>query len=267
MGFLKYIGQQVLPDAALRRMRLYHRAWKTGRPAATSLEHLEIADCGAFTVAYRKCSADEQVISHSFANDIFLERVPEYRPRQGDVVIDVGAHIGTFSLLVASLVAPGNVFAVEPCRETFNVLKLNKALNRLANIQVENIALSDVNGYVTLHHDCANWGHSTVAKLSRRSEPVKAESLGAFMDRNSIRRCDFLRMNCEGAEFPVLLSSGVEVLKRIRVILVLYHADLYARATEASLELHLKNCGFSTRIFERRNSRGWLVASQTEATQ
>jgi hypothetical protein len=69
-------------------------------------------------------------------------------------------------------------------------------------------------------------------------------------------------MNCEGAEFPILLNSGADVLQRVRNILVLYHCDLVPDATETALESHLQRCGFVTRFAERRVSRGWLVATR-----
>jgi hypothetical protein len=58
---------------------------------------LAIGRFGGFRVAFREGTADEQVIAHSFENDILFSGVPEYQPRSDDVVIDVGVHIGTIN--------------------------------------------------------------------------------------------------------------------------------------------------------------------------
>jgi hypothetical protein len=62
---------------------------------------LEIDSYDGFEVIYRKGTADENVIGHSFENDIFFSGIPEYQPEDGHVIIDLGAHIGTFSLLAS----------------------------------------------------------------------------------------------------------------------------------------------------------------------
>jgi hypothetical protein len=68
---------------------------------------------GGFEVAYRSRTTDEDVIAHSFDHDIFFTGVPEYRPAEDHTIIDVGAHIGIFSLLAASKVPRGKVYAIE----------------------------------------------------------------------------------------------------------------------------------------------------------
>ena len=73
---------------------------------------LAIGDFDGFQVAYRKGTADELVVKHSFSHDIFFSGVPEYRPAEDHVIIEVGAHIGTFSILAASKAKRGHVYAI-----------------------------------------------------------------------------------------------------------------------------------------------------------
>ena len=57
---------------------------------------------GKFKISYRENSADEGVLRlYSFENDVYYKKVPEYHPKADHVIIDVGAHIGTFSILGA----------------------------------------------------------------------------------------------------------------------------------------------------------------------
>src|SRR5690606_28080848 len=112
-----------------------------------------IGEFDGFTVAYRGGTADENVLGESFDHDQLLRAVPEYRPSPGDVVIDIGAHIGTFSLLVASRIPGGTVHAIEASLDTFNLLRINAALNRAkfdgaAEVHCHHLAISDREGTI-----------------------------------------------------------------------------------------------------------------------
>ena len=63
---------------------------------------LAIDRFGPFEVAFRRRTSDEEVVRHSFDDDIFFSNVSDYAPESDHIIIDVGAHIGTFSLLAAS---------------------------------------------------------------------------------------------------------------------------------------------------------------------
>lgn len=222
--------------------------------------NLEIQKFGKFDIAYRKDTSDEQVIMHSFDNDIFLAGVPEYQPSNDHIIIDIGAHIGTFSILLASLIGNGKVFSIEACRDSFNFLKINTKLNGLNNISFHHLALSDSEGSCTLYYDTGNWGHSTVKKLSNYSEIVNSSSLSNFLSNNHITKCDFLKLNCEGSEFPIILSTPPEILKCIDTILVLYHCDLWLKNTEKDLIKHLEHSNFTCIIRNQSKMRGWIIA-------
>jgi precorrin-6B methylase 2 len=82
-------------------------------------------------VNYREGSSDEKVLGHSFEKDIFYAAVPDISIRENSVIIDVGAHIGTFSLLSSKKVPSGKVIAIEACKETYDLLESNVNGNNL----------------------------------------------------------------------------------------------------------------------------------------
>lgn len=224
---------------------------------------LNIKTFGRFNVAYRSNTADEEVLNDSFDNDIFFDRIPEYNPKNGDVIIDIGAHIGTFSILASSKIGEGKVYSIEASQDSFNLLRINVALNQIMNISIHHLAMSDKQGTCTLYHDKGNWGHSTVKKLSRSHEIVKAETMSAFFEDNNITECNFLKLNCEGSEFPIILGTPSYILKTIGVILVLYHCDLWSSNTESDLISHLLSSGFHCVIREKSEKRGWIIGTNT----
>jgi FkbM family methyltransferase len=173
----------------------------------------------------------------------------------------VGAYIGTFSILASSKVKRGKVYAVEASKEAFKLLRSNISLNEISNIEAFHLALSDSIGICRLYHDTkGNWGHSTVKNYHSQSEEVECSTLEAFLDQNGITKCDLIKLNCEGAEYPILLTSSVDVLRRFNVILVLYHNDLWTNNSESELITHLESCGFAITLRNQSEKRGWIIA-------
>jgi FkbM family methyltransferase len=260
---------RILPKRLRTIIRPFYRMVRRifTRPAIDKPSILAIGSFGGFDIAYRKNTADETVIRHSFNNDSFFSLVPEYHPEEGHVIIDIGAHIGTFSLLASSKVGQGKVYAIEACEDSFNLLRINVALNQCANISIYHLAMADKEGTCTLYHDTGNWGHSIVKNFLRFSENVKSCTLTAFFESNRITECNFMKLNCEGSEFPILLSTPSNVLQRIGIILVLYHCDLWSNNTEADLILQLESSGFNCVIQNQSEKRGWIIATRTGAKE
>jgi FkbM family methyltransferase len=215
---------------------------------------------GQFEIAFRENSTDEEVIKQSFENDIFYLGVPEYIPRDFDTIIDVGAHIGTFALLSSNKAANIRVHAIEACKENYNLLRINKALNNSTNVSEHHLALSDTEGKCELYHEYGHWGHSIVESFKQSSEIVRCCTLNTFLEENHIERAAFIKFNCEGAEFPIILGSSSECLQRFDYLLILYHCDLWRSNTEIDLIKHLEFSGFNCTIRNRSKFRGWIVA-------
>ena len=246
----------------------YHKGGESNCTGA-GLGQLEIRDVCGFRIAYRRGTADEQVLQDSFPQNQFLNSVPDYQTRPNDVIIDVGAHIGTFSLLAQSKLAGGIVHAIEPCLETYNYLKVNIALNQMQNIRAHRLALSKQRGSTRLYYNAksGNWGHSITMPLSDHGEEVPTDTLAGFFDTNHIDRCQFMKLNCEGAEFDIILNSSPETLARIETMLVLYHCDRVQGVTERDLEIQLANGGFNTRVINKSALRGWLIATNANISR
>lgn len=239
--------------------RALHNARAAFHPGEANYK-LAIGEFGGFRIAYREGTADEQVIAHGFENDNFFSGISEYEPRPNDVVIDIGAHVGTFSLLAASKLTQGKVHAIEASQEAYNYLRINTALNPTCNIIPHRLALSDRDGEVMLHHDRRNWGHSIMKRLSPRSEKVPAASLSTFMKVQGIEEVAFIKFNCEGAEFPILVTAPVEILKRIRMMLVMYHLDLVDGYSLDDILDRLAEAGFHISTHNQTSSRGQIIA-------
>ncbi|MCE7861649.1 MAG: FkbM family methyltransferase [Chloroflexi bacterium CFX2] len=253
--------ESILPTKLMDVLRLWYRTFIKGQPSVLEKPSgLAIGSFGGFEIAYRSGTVDQRVINHSFDNDVIFTGVPEYQPGDDHIIIDVGAHIGTFSILASSKVKRGRVYAIEASQDAFNLLRINVALNRCSNISAHHLALADKEGSITLYHDQGNWGHSAVKRLSLSSETVDSLTLSSFMENNEINKCHFMKLNCEGSEFPILLSTTKSVLQKFGTILVMYHCDLWDNNTEDDLVSHLEASGFNCVVRNRDSKRGWIIA-------
>jgi FkbM family methyltransferase len=148
--------------------------------------------------------------------------------KPGDTVVDIGANIGAFSILAASLVGPsGRVIAFEPMPETFERLKENIALNGLDNVECCNAAIDAEEGVITLHSGnksayASAHNVNEVALLDDRTISPCLTLERVFKDHR-IDRVDLLKVDCEGSEYGIMESLRPELATRIDQIAMELH--------------------------------------------
>jgi len=220
-----------------------------------------------FIVNFRENTADEAVLEHSFDRDIFFSSIPYYTPPANAIIIDVGAHIGTFSLLMADKSPEGKYFALEPAEDTYTVLEKNVVDNNLVGRLIPcKIALFNKNSKVKLYHDeySGNWGHSIVNRLSKTFEEVTTITLDSFFEHHQISHCDLIKFNCEGAEFKIIENVSKSVLNKINTWVILYHEDLEMKGNHTAIIKRLKSNGYFVNLIRVSDDqkRGWITATK-----
>jgi FkbM family methyltransferase len=138
----------------------------------------------------------------------------------GDVVLDVGANIGTHTVAFAKQVTEkGVVVAFEPQRLTFQLLCGNVALNALTNVICHNAVVSDTAGSVLIPAlnpaTARNFG-SLKAEGHEQGEPVPAIRI----DDLPLARCSLIKIDVEGAEARVLAGARATIAARRPVLFV-----------------------------------------------
>lgn len=178
-------------------------------------------------------------------NDVWLRQI--YTPlrdeiRSGYTIVDIGAHIGTFSVFASTCAEQVTVYSYEPSEEKFYFLIKNIRLNRLNNIKAFQLAVSRRGDKVKLYIDKT---HSTLHSSTipkRFYEEVNSTTLEEVLDNNRIETCDLLKMDCEGAEYEILFSAPKNTLMRIENISLEYH-DMPTYHVD-DLKEYLVNMGF-----------------------
>ena len=132
--------------------------------------------------------------------------------KPNDVVIDIGAHIGYFTLLFAMLVGPnGKVFSFEPEPKNFELLKKNIEINNHHNVVTESKIVSDKNKKCTLYTFETSSGANRIYKPheNTNSKPIEVDSISLdeyFKNSEFLKKIKFVKIDVEGAELLVLKS-------------------------------------------------------------
>jgi len=179
----------------------------------------------------------------------------------GGVVVDIGANLGLFSLFAARKARL--VHAFEPCAATFAYLAANT--QTAPHIIVHNHAVGGAEGRVVLDTS----GPPTSYKLTRfeisdtSSEVVESRTIGAVFRNLGIEHCDYLKLDCEGSEYPILLSADATLLKRIDAIVLEFH-DHLSSFSHIDLLQKLASSGFSATVYNHRAPFGMIAARRNE---
>jgi FkbM family methyltransferase len=99
----------------------------------------------------------------------------------------------------------------------------NLKLNRIGNVRTYNLAIAASNGQMSLYHDPGNEGGHSLIQHTAQAETVDTVTLADFCAQNQIEKIDFLKIDCEGAEYDILLSLPAEPFARIHKISMEYH--------------------------------------------
>jgi len=146
-----------------------------------------------------------------------------FSPDQNLVVIDIGGHIGTFSVSTAWRFKRSRVYSFEPFKENYDMFLSNVELNRVKNVFPTMAAVAGQRGTVSLGISDNNTGGHSICFAGQSSTMVEALTLSDVFSSNGLERCDLLKIDCEGAEYDILFSAPSSVLRKIKNIAMEYH--------------------------------------------
>jgi FkbM family methyltransferase len=138
--------------------------------------------------------------------------VGRFTPKEGDTVIDIGAHIGRYTITSSKQVGKnGKVVAIEADPENFQLLKRNIALNKLTNVMPLNYAVFSERTKIKLYEQSASAKYNSImltrAAKTKNYVEVNADTLDSILKLNGVNRVNWIKIDVEGAEFEVLKGS------------------------------------------------------------
>jgi FkbM family methyltransferase len=184
--------------------------------------------------------------------------------RPGALCVDVGAHLGYFTILMARIAGPsGRVVAFEAFPDTFRTLEENIAMNRLENVVLEPRAVSDAPGTISLVFERRQRYSGTPSTVAYAVEgesdtlDVPAVSLDAYF-RQLPGLPGLIKIDVEGAEFSVL-SGARETLARTRQVLLV---KIHGRESQRFDRVNgfLRDCGCRVTVLGMRKREAFCLA-------
>ena len=164
---------------------------------------------------YCRINNDDFPMMTSHENDIIEHN---FSPKEGNIVIDVGAHIGPYTLKASKCVGlNGKVIAIEADPGNFDILNRNIQLNKLTNVIALNYAAYSKEDKIKLYllQEESSWTkYNTVmtdraAGNEKKFVEVKANTLDYLLQSNGIKheQVNWIKIDVEGAEFDVLKGA------------------------------------------------------------
>jgi len=149
-----------------------------------------------------------------------------FKVERGDVVIDVGASIGEFTIPAAMKAGDdGFVLAIEPEPRNFAFLWMNVKLNKLRNVKLCRKAVANYKGWTTLYiSNHGVTGHTLVPKRETKTIRVEVDTLDNIARDYGLDKTDFVKIDVEGFEIEVLKGAD-STLNSAKKIVVECHSS------------------------------------------
>jgi FkbM family methyltransferase len=164
------------------------------------------------------------VISHEFESfmPVWL------KPKKGDCLLDIGAHIGRYTLATAKVVGDeGIIVSVEPHPINYQILQRNICLNDLKNVIALNLAAWNKNCELKLFAGNASGLHSVRIHRNLGWVRVKARVMDRLCNELGLSHLEWIKIDVEGAEWEVLCGLEETIDKyKPKIVIEVFHENV-----------------------------------------
>jgi len=198
-----------------------------------SLQQLPISTPDGTLIADLRISSSRGILAHPECRS-GEDKVMKRFVGNGDVVFDIGAHFGFYTLLLSKLVGDtGAVHAFEPNQELLQ--SLESTIEFLDNVDLHRVALSDRSGTIELYvpedasmASLSDWTGGIGGKV--HSVSCEMRVLDEMLDAGLVKLPSFIKCDVEGAELLVF-AGAKKILDRVDAPVVLF--ELNRKAAES----------------------------------
>lgn len=196
----------------------------------------------------RSKTSDRTILNEIWLNNFYTPQ--KFEINENDIIFDLGSHIGFFSVFAAISAKKGIVYSFEPSPDSFKLLEKNISLNNIKNIKLINKAVackSGIREFILSDNASGNHFASFGGNQENKKITVPTINLEEFIKSNNISVIDFLKMDCEEAEYEIIFNCSPEIFKIIKKISMEYHnIDSSQNATQ--LKKFLETMGFEVSV-------------------
>jgi FkbM family methyltransferase len=192
------------------------------------------------------------ILSPLYERKVFLHLNKEImkllRLKNKIVMIDIGAHVGKYTIHFAKLFKSLKIIAIEPIPTNFIILWKNIKINNIENVIPLKFACIDIDKEIQFHISLKSYAHSLAKRETSISLMVKGRSLDSIVNEMQLESIDILKIDVEGAE-PMVLRGGLNTIKKYKPIIFIEispsNYNLVARI--------LKECNYNLTLIEDYN--------------
>lgn len=182
----------------------------------------------------------------------------------GDIIIDVGANLGFYSLIAAKKSVTGEVFSIEPDISNFQKLIENIQTNKLSCI-IKPFLIALGNKEKEIHIESFGTGNNGMKRVSKNllnnenSPEIKMISLDQFIHDCKINRVDWIKIDIEGYEYFLLEGAKTTIKK--------YKPTLYIEICDQHLKHYGNSANALIRLLKELNYRIIHAEYRTEISE
>lgn len=219
------------------------------------LRFRNIVPSESYTVSMRLGHKIKLRATQNFLKNVLFSRqyhdwdailVDKFLPKNG-VILDIGANIGLYSALYAQYLKHKSpkIYAIEAVKQNFDYLNENISQNGFTNIETFQIALGDKAGELSFYLPDADYVGNLVGsnvldgdeksreEKSGFTQKVKMVTLDEWSIDQDLKRCDFMKIDIEGAEL-LAFKGASEFLAKFRPVIQCEYNKRWLEATGAS---------------------------------
>ncbi len=184
--------------------------------------------------------------------------------KQGDNVLDIGAHIGLFSTAAAQLVNPsGRVYAFEPASETNELLKQTISINNFQKvIEPHDEAMGAASGKTTFYVSAIK-GDNSNSLVSYKDDrelyakEVNMYSIDDFVKEKNLSSLAFIKIDVEGAEYDALTGAKNTLMNLRPACIVAIHPEPIAAKGDSLEAIYdfIKGCNYEISYEHKKLSK------------
>lgn len=204
-------------------------------------------------------SSDIHVFTEIWLENAYLR---EFDLGNNWTIIDIGSHIGLFSLFASEMCKDSIIFSFEPEKNNYSTQLENIQINNKKNIMLSNTIVSSITGLKKFYVSDTDFAASSIYKESDKSVLIPSTRLEDIFVNNKIQTCNLLKLDCEGAEYEILMNLPNEYLYRIDNICLEYEIlDNYKFPIDDVIA-KLKACNFLVYTKPISQKMGYLYAKK-----
>lgn len=153
-----------------------------------------------------------------YSNEIKRVFLKDYKPKQGDIIIDLGAGIGTELYFYSKKIgAHGKLYAIEANPEAFAKLNVLSEKNKIKNASFYNLAIIEKSDTVWIEQREAF--NANQINKEKKGVKVKGMTLDEFVKQQNINTINLLKVNIEGAELELIkgMTESIHIINNIAI--------------------------------------------------